>query len=1124
MLVFFALLFPLALPAAEQYNKEFSFELRDVTVKDVFRYIEKNSEYVFLYASNKNLSKKVNVSVKNKNVKQILDEVLEHTGLVYEIDGKQVIVKAQDKPKLLGAQQQKTKKTVNGIVTDEMTSEPIIGAAVMVKGTGMGTTTNLDGNFTVQCTEGDTLQISFVGYQDKMVAVGSGNIYAVSMKEATEMLGEVVVTAFGTGQKKESVVGSVQTVRPNDLRVPSSNLSNSFAGRLAGVVAYQSSGEPGSNGANFYIRGISTLNGVTSPLIIMDGVEISSGDLNAVDPEVIESFSILKDATATAMYGTRGANGVMIVKTKSGADLDKPIIGFRVEGNVKMPANSVRFVDGPTYMRLFNEAIENQQTMDTPFSDDIIELTASGQYPYLFPNVDWYDEVFKDYAFNQKANFNIRGGTNKITYFMNVTMNHETGMLKNRSKDFYSYDNNIDLYRFAFQNNIDFHLSKSSTIALHLNVNLTDGSSPSTSMKDIYNSFLSNSPVDAPVYFPNNDMHGNTEWVKWGAYTGGNTDGATNPVEKLTHGYSDKFSSMINANLSFDQKLNFITEGLSFKALFSFKNYTSSITSRSQSGWNKYSVTSWGKDADGNYEWKITPIGTPQKPVLDSSFSNSGDRRMYFQTYLDYTRTFGLHSVNGMLLFNLDSYSTNVNSSLISSLPHHKIGYAFRASYDYNNRYMAEFNAGYNGSENFAEGHRFGFFPSFAVGWNVSNESFWEPISDYISLLKIRASYGLVGNDQIGADRFIYMSDLNLTGGNQFRTGYNGRYITLNGPKYIRFQNNEITWEVGRKLNLGVDMQLWRNLNMAFDFFKERRENIFQKRASIPLYFGTGSTDVYGNYATVENKGLDLSIDYGKQISKDFSLQFKGTFTFATNKVLEYDEPMDTRKANSKVGHSVNQIFGYVADGLYRDEEDLKNSPSSTLGNIAIAPGDIKYLDQPNNEGVFDGKIDSDDKVALGYPTIPEIVYGFGPSMGYKKWDFSFFFQGVARRSFMINASSFAPFGVQYHRNVVEFIAEDYWSVDNPNPYAKYPRLTVDNNNHNNQSSSYWLRNGAFLKLKNIELGYSFNKNIRLYVSGENVLTFAPFKEWDPEMGADGAVTYPNQRTISLGIQMNFNK
>lgn len=1104
-------------------NQVFTLNFKNVSIETVLKAIEKQSEFIFMYRSDlTEISKKISVKANAENIISILNRILDNTSLTYEINDRQIIIKRSIEKKVNSSLQGgKNKKKVQGLITDDLTKEPIIGAAVQIKGTGQGTTSDMDGGFILDCQEGDTLIVSYIGYRNSTIIVKSANIYAVTLKESTEQLGEVVVTAFGTGQKKESVVGSIQTVRPNDLRVPSTGLSNSFAGRLAGVISFQRNGQPGEGGSDFYIRGISTLSGMTSPLIILDGLEIDARELNAIDPEIIEDFSILKDATATAMYGTRGANGVMIIKTKSGEALDRPVIGFRVEANVKTPYRIPKYVDGPQYMRMFNEAIANQGTADAPFSDDEIEMTALGTYPYLFPNVDWYNEVFEDHTFNQKANFNIRGGTNRITYFMNVSVNHETGMLKNRSRDFYSYDNNYDMKRYTFQNNLDFQMTKSSKISLHLNADLVDMLSPNESMSTIYNSFLSNNPVDFPVYFPNDAIHGNTNWVKWGVHSGAVGLNATNPVEKLTNGYLDSFSSTINATIDFDQKLDILTKGLRFKAMFSFKNYTKSNTKRYQNDWNYYAVDSWEKNPDGTYSYSIKPFTTPEKPVLNTSIYSSGHRRFYFQSYLDYTRSFGNHNVNGMILFNMDSYIYNNASSLLSSLPRHKMGYALRLSYDWKHRYMLEFNAGYNGSENFAEGHRWGFFPSIAVGWNISEESFWEPMKNIVSFLKLRASYGLVGNDQLNAERFIYLSDIDLTGSGSFTTGYGDNKVTYSGPKYKRFQNNDITWEVGHKLNVGLEMRLFNDLKIDLDVFKEHRENIFQARSSIPSYLGSSGIDIYGNFAAVDNWGVDLSVDYGKQITRDFFMAFKGTFTFARNKVVEYDEPFGIRIARSKIGKPVHQLFGYVADGLYRDEEDIANSPTSTLGSIAIAPGDIKYLDQPDNDGNYDGQITADDLVPMGHPSVPEIVYGFGPSMTYKKVDFSFFFQGVANTSIMLNANSFAPFGANVRRNVLQFIADDYWSNDNPNPNAAYHRLTRDYNTHNGKWSSYWLRNGAFLKLKNIELGYSFKK-CRLYVSGENLLTFSPFKLWDPEMGSGGAQAYPNMRTFNIGLQVTF--
>ena len=1003
-----------------------------------------------------------------------------------------------------------------GVVTDSQNGDPIIGATIKIKGSTTGTVTDLDGKFEIKATANDILQISYVGYNTKEIKVGKQKVIAVTLAESAEQLETVVVTAFGANQKKESVTGAIQAIKPADLIVPSSNLSTSFAGRLAGVVAFQRSGEPGSNNAEFFIRGISTISGITSPLIIMDGVEITSADLNAIDPEIIESFSILKDATASAMYGTRGANGVMIIKTKSGLDTERPIIGLRVEANISMPTQVPKFVDAITYMKMFNESVRNQGTGDPLYSDEKILGTQFGLNPYVFPNVDWYDEVFKDIAFNQRANLNIRGGTSKITYFMNINVNHETGMLKNRSKEFFSYGNNINLMRYVFQNNIDFHLSPKAKIGLHLNVQLNDQKSPYETSNFLYSAVMSSNPVQYPVYYPQSP---DESWVRWGGNT--QAQNMLNPVARLTRGYRDTFESTVLANIDYSQKLDFITEGLSLHALFSLRNYSYSTKARVQD-YNSYELKDYSVDANGNYTMKVGPTdgSNPQRFPLANEGGSTGERKFYFQSYLDYTRSFNEHHVNAMILFNMDEYSTNnPGTNLISSLPKRRMGVAGRITYDYAHRYMTEVNAGYNGSENFAKGHRWGFFPSISLGWNVAEEPFWESLKNIVSRLKVRGSYGLVGNDQIGSDRYIYLEQVNLQGSSPFQTGYGTQTQTYQGPTYNRFRNEDITWEVGHKLNVGLDLQLFNDWNITFDVFREIRSNIFQQKLSIPQYLGTASSVIYGNFAKVRNHGVDLSIDYGKQISKDFTLQFKGTFTFARNKVLKYDEAPGLRPGMKTVGRRLNTFLGYVTNGLYENYTDVEESPTSTLGNIAISPGDIKYVDQPDANGNYDGRITSDDRVEIGDPWIPEIVYGFGPSMRWKNWDFSFFFQGQTNVSLIME--NFEPFGERSARGVLAWIADDYWSPDYPNVNAKHPRLTRLTNNHNMQVSTYWLRDASFLKLKNVELGYSYKK-ARFYISGSNLLTISPFKHWDPEVGTGAGMQYPTQRIFNLGIQMSF--
>ena len=1017
--------------------------------------------------------------------------------------------------------QSSKKIKVIGVVTDSKTGEPIVGAAVRLKGTTSGSLTDIEGNFEIQAHPGDVLLISSVGYTSKEVRVGKTNILSISLAEDSKMLDQVVVTAFGTGQKKETVTGSIQTIRPMELKVPAANLSTAFAGRLAGVISYQRSGEPGSNGADFFIRGIATLNG-SEPLIILDGVQISKADLNALDPEVIDSFSILKDATASAMYGTRGANGVLIIKTKSGADLERPIIGVRIENYINTPINVPKVAGAETYMRMYNEAVRNQGTGDALYSEDYIRNTLAGTDPYQYPNVDWYKEVFKNMTYNQRANMNIRGGTSKITYFMNVNVSHETGMLKGRSKDFFSYNNEINYLKYAFQNNVDFHLSPSATIALHLNALINDYHGPITAssggggVNEVFNSIMGTNPVANPIMFP----QGDALWYRWGGSKIGSFTPA-NPVAMAAAGYKDTFESTVIANIDYSQKLDFITKGLSFKGLFSFKNWSFSNAFRFQ-GYNSYMLASPAKDANGNYN--LTSIGgDPSKPILTSNGSSMGDRRFYIQAYLNYDRSFGDHNVSAMALYNQDENTiNNPGNNLIASLPRRRQGAAFRVSYDYAQRYLLEVNAGYNGSENFAKGHRWGFFPSISVGWNVSKEAFWKPLQDVVSNLKFRGSYGLVGNDRTVGQRFIYLEEVVISGNDHrpnFSTGYDGSYENRRGPGFTRYANPQITWEIGKKLNVGFDLQLFKSLNLTVDAFQEIRSNIFQQKQTIPNYFGTADAKIYGNLAKVKNWGLDMALEYNKQFNKDWTIQARGTFTFARNRILEYDEAANLRPALRSVGKRLYTHWGYVSDGYYIDQADIDHSPKSTLGNIAIAPGDLKYKDQPDKDGNYDGKIDADDRVPMGYPTVPEINYGLGATVKYKQFDFNFTLQGQANVSLMM--SGFHPFGTQTRRNVLQWVANDYWSQNNQNPNALYPRLTLHDNNNNQQASSHWLRDASFLKLRNLELGYQY-KIARIYVNATNLLTFAPFKLWDPEMGGGRGMSYPLQRTFNLGIQLTF--
>lgn len=1036
---------------------------------------------------------------------------ISHSALAKGITENEVVLTSS-----MGVQQKMGE--IRGVVLDAKTSEPVIGANVMVKGTTSGIITNIDGEFTLKAKKGDVIVVSYLGYESKEIIMTNVKTYTVELSESSELLGEVVVTAFGVGQKKESMVGSVSQVKPAELKVPSSSLSSSFAGRLAGVIAVQRSGEPGADGANFWIRGKSTFSGATGALIVLDGVEISSSELNALDPEAIESFSILKDATATALYGTRGANGVMIITTKSGKDLDKPIINVRVEGAITQLSKVPETVDGATFMTLFNESLNRNNSTVSPYSTEMIEGTRNHLNPYIFPDVDWYDEVFKKNAFSQRANFNIRGGNKRVDYFMSAGFKHSDGNLRSLSKDYgMSYDNNINISNYDFINNLNVQATSTTKLSLGLNLSVRDRKGPDNSTSTIFSDVLTANPVDAPILFPAGGGGLTPDHIMWGA--NGSTDGGNshgNPVANNATNYQTNLQSIITANFKVDQKLEMLLKGLKFSGLFSFKNQNTTIVHR-RAPYNAYRLKSYDPET---MDYELTKL-TDKNTVINTTGSHSGYRKMYLQAMLDYKRIFNdVHDLNVMFLYNQQQYEVNDPSDLFTSLPQRKQGIAGRVSYAYDGRYLVETNFGYNGSENFAPGKRFGFFPSIAVGYNISQEKFWKNISPVISNLKLRASWGLVGNDNTGMGRFAYLEDLKTSGNGSFTTG-TSQNVTMSGPKYTRYFNENLTWEIGEKWNVGMDLQLFNTLNINFDLFKETRRDIFLSRSNtIPNFIGLNGAAVYGNLGKMENKGIDLALDYNKQVNKDLFISFKGTFTFAHNTILEKDEPDFQKYPNlSQVGYSYGQRLLLLSDGLFKDEASIKNHPTQNLG-FSPMPGDIRYINMPDYAGNYDDIIDENDRVWMGYPEDPEIVYGFGPSIKWKKWDFSFFFQGTARSSLLIG--DIHPFGTARYKNLFKYIADDHWSIDNPNPNAKYPRLTQMENKNNTYGSSYWLRNSAFLKLKNAEVGYTY-KLCRFYVSGVNLLTFSSFDLWDPELGSGNGLKYPTQRVFNIGVQVTFN-
>ncbi|AUI48713.1 TonB-dependent receptor [Bacteroides fragilis] len=1097
--------------AAKTYAQQTVFTLHaaDKTVKEVLEYVEKNSEFVVLYSKDllPILQKKVSVSIDKQNVESILNILSKEVGLKYTINDRQItITKA---PTETPQQEKKTK--ITGQVLDE-NGEGVPGANVTIKGNNsLGAVTNIEGNFTLMAPENSTLIASFIGYTPVEIQLKGKKIVVFKLTPDAQALEEVVVVGFGT-QKKASVVGAVQSIKPAELRVPSSNLSTSFAGRIAGVISMQRTGEPGSDGANFWIRGAATFSGTTDPLIFIDGVEVSAGDMNAIPSEAIENFSILKDASATALYGARGANGVILITTRSGKDLERARINVRIDNTFTAPTRTLKLADAVTAMQLRNEAILTRNPDGTPaFSADKIQGTLENRNQYVYPNVDWFDYMFKDYSMNQSANLNVMGGTKKVDYFISASINNDNGMLKKDPNN--TFDNNIQNLRYSFQSNVGAWLTSSTKVNVRINSQIVNYNGPSTSMDDLYKYVMeAPSMYFAPVY-PNinNEDHtifGNKSGGPIGA---GGFSIYRNPYASMVQGSSKQSAYSINTAFELEQKLDFITKGLNFKALVSFKNWSKTTVNRSFSPYF-YELQNPQQQEDGSYIYDYNSI-SKGRTALETSTSTTGDRLMNLQATLNYQHTFDdKHDVGAMLVYLQREYNlNNPDNNYYNTLPKRNQGLAGRLTYAYDGRYLAEFNFGYNGSENFEKGSRYGFFPSLAVGYLISNEQFFEPLTKVISNLKIRASYGLVGNADIGSNRFPYLTKVDLSGagfvfGDQWQTSSNGATITTYGAE-------KVTWEIGKKYNVGFDLGLFNKLSLNVDFFREDRKDIFLRRNTIPAESGiTGDLRPYGNLGKVRNQGVDMSLDYNHAVNKDFMISAKGTFTYAKNQYVEIDEPDYEFSYMSQVGRPLNQYKGYIALGLFKDQEEIDNSPKQILTGV-VQPGDIKYADLNN-----DGKIDGNDQTYIGNPELPQISYGLGVSIQYKKWDASIFFQGVGKRSIML--SDIHPFGGESY-GVMQFVADNRWTEANPNSEAMYPRLTNGKNNNNNPNSTYWLRDGSYIRLKNVELGYSY-KFLRAYISGQNLLTFSKFKLWDPELYTSNGLKYPTQIMGSIGLQFTF--
>ena len=1086
---------------------------RSVPLKTVLEEVERQTGYSILFENEDvDVSRPVTATFKDATLQTVLDTVLDKS-LRYTVKGGGKLVTISRRSPVSAPTAPNGEMTVAGTVISSADNQPIVGANIYVEGTNVGTTTDAGGNYKLTVpASAKTVTVSFLGYDTKKISVRDIHLFKlITLADASNKLEDVVVVGFGV-QKKESLVGAVQSVKPSDLQTSSSNLSTSFSGKIAGVIAVQKTGEPGADGANFWIRGISTFGSGQSPLLILDGVEITNQMLNNIPPETIESFSVLKDATATALYGSRGANGVMIITTKNGRDSEKMTINLRAEFGASAPTRVPKVADGITYMETFNEA-RTTRGEKPYYSNEKIMGTKLGLDPYVYPNVDWYDMLFKDCTFNQNFNFNMTGGAKKIDYFLNASVYNENGIM--RKPEASKFDTNINAQKYLFQANVSADATKTTRVSLKMNTQLHYRHAPIQSVSDLFAYAMTGMPCEFPATLPGEESD---TFVRFGTNNAWNSGFFTNPYAQLCRGYGDQFRGHFTSALTVNQNLDFITKGLSATGMATFYNRVYSAVYRSFTPF-MYQLTDYNIDEAGNYSYTSNSTNTGTT-YLGTTRGKDGYRELAFQAKIDYARTFGKHDVGATIVYMQKERNMNISDEQeYAALPYRQQGLAGRVTYGFDKRYLFEANFGYNGSENFAAGKRFGFFPSVAVGWVISNEPFWKGIKEQVNLFKLRASYGLVGNDVISkdyADRFPYLTTVDMGQGYDVYIGNN--FERKYGPILSVYGNPNATWEESRKLDIGVEIGLFDSLNIIFDWFKEKRSGIFMQRTSLPSTFGMSGITPWANIGKVDNSGVDISVDYNKAFSKDLILSLRGTFTYAHNEIVEMDEPKYKWAYQYKAGHPINSIQCLIAEGLFRDEEEIASSPSQDIyaTTYPIRPGDVKYRDL-NDDKI----IDDNDMCWTGNPTVPEIIYGFGFSLKYKGFDCSAFFQGQGKVSIlMYNYHPFATAATP-GSGLMQWIADEHWSEDDPNPKALYPRLSPLWNNNNTKASTLYVRNGKMLRLKTAEIGYTYKK-MRVYVSGTNLLTFAPFKYWDPEKGSGNGLGYPLQRTYNLGFQFNF--
>lgn len=1013
---------------------------------------------------------------------------------------------------------------VTGVVTDT-NKEPMIGVNVSISDIpGLGAITDFNGKYSIKMPPYHKLVFTYIGFDKVEVLVKEQRTVNVTMKESSAReIDEVVITGTGA-QKKLTVTGAITNVDVDVLKSnPSGSMANALAGNVPGILAMQTSGQPGSV-SEFWIRGISTFGASNSALVLVDGFERNMDEINVED---VESFSVLKDASATAIYGSKGANGVVLINTKHGKS-GKININAKAETFYNRLTQVPDFVDGYTYASMANEA-KITRNLEPLYKADELEIFRLGLDPDLYPNVNWIDELLRDGSWSTRATLSMNGGGNTARYYVSGSYLDQQGMYK-VDKALKDYNTNANFRRWNYRMNVDIDITKSTLLKVGVSGSLQKANDSGVGSGAIWTALMGYNAIMVPKLYTNGYVP---------AYGNDNGDRFNPWVQATMTGYRENWKNNIQTNVTLEQKLDFITNGLRFVGRFGYDTDNNNWINRRK--WPEQWKAKRFRATDGTLDFDR--VAEERKMFQESG--SDGQRNEFFEAELHYNRAFKNHRLGGTLKYNQSSKirTVGLGDDLKKGIARRNQGLAGRFTYNWNYRYFFDFNFGYTGSENFAAGHRFGFFPAISGAWNIAEESIIKKHLKWMNMFKLRYSYGKVGNDNLGNTRFPYLYDIETmtrkdgnntvdTGGYNFGDYQFNRYY--GGMRYSSLSSTNVTWEIATKHDLGIDFSFFNDkLSGSVDYFNEKREGIYMLRQYLPGIVGIESNPS-ANVGKVTSEGFDGHFTFRQKLGA-VGLTIRSNITYSKNEIIDRDEENNYYWYKMQKGHRVDQARGLIALGLFKDYDDIRNSPVQDFSGYKVMPGDIKYKDVNG-----DGKIDSNDQVAIGATTKPNLIYGFGISANWKGLDVNVHFQGAGKSTYFIDGSTVHMFmlGDGWGNVLTEMANSNRWisadisgdpSTEDPN--AEYPRLSYGPNSNNYQRSTYWLRNGSYLRLKTLEVGYTlptqlvnkihFNK-VRIFFVGTNLLTWSAFKLWDPEMGSTDGKRYPLSKNLSLGVSVNL--